>query len=61
MAVKKILPKFINEKEEAEFWLTHDSIDYVDWSEAKRVDFLNLKHSDVQDTIFKGDDCWITY
>ena len=39
----KKLPKFKNEAEEAEFWNTHDSTEYFDWSKAKRVIFPNLK------------------
>ena len=39
------LPKFKNEKEEFEFWSTHDSTGYVDYSKAKRVLFPNLKPS----------------
>jgi predicted DNA binding CopG/RHH family protein len=41
----KQLPKFANEDEEREFWSTHDSTDYVDWSKAVRVEFPNLKPS----------------
>jgi len=43
--VKKLkpLPAFKSEEEEREFWATHDSMDYVDWSEAERVVFPNLK------------------
>lgn len=42
-ALKKI-PKFNSEKEEREFWQTHDSTEYVDWSKAKRgIMFPNLK------------------
>jgi predicted DNA binding CopG/RHH family protein len=43
--VKKLkpLPVFKSEEEEREFWATHDSMDYVDWSKAKRVVFPNLK------------------
>ncbi len=37
------IPKFKNEDAEREFWWTHDSTDYVDWSKAKRVVFPNLK------------------
>ena len=33
----KTLPKFRNEREEARFWATHDSTDYVDYSKARRV------------------------
>lgn len=39
----KKIPKFKNEDEEAEFWNTHDSTEYVDWSKAKNVIFPNLK------------------
>ena len=41
----KALPKFRNENEEARFWVTHDSTDYVDYSKAKRVVFPGLKPS----------------
>ena len=41
----KRIPKFKNEDEEREFWSTHDSTEYVDWSKAKRVTFPNLKPS----------------
>ncbi len=40
----KLIPKFKSEKEEREFWQTHDSTQYVDWSKAKRgISFPNLK------------------
>ena len=39
----KKLPKFKNEDEERDFWATHDSTDYFDWSKAKRVIFPNLQ------------------
>jgi predicted DNA binding CopG/RHH family protein len=41
----KALPKFRNENEEARFWATHDSTDYVDYSKAKRAVFPHLKPS----------------
>jgi predicted DNA binding CopG/RHH family protein len=41
----KALPKFRNESEEARFWATHDSTDYVDYSKAKRAVFPHLKPS----------------
>ncbi len=41
----KAIPKFKTEDEEARFWLTHDTADYVDWSEAKKAAFPNLKLS----------------
>lgn len=36
-------PRFTDEADEREFWLSHDSTDYVDWSKAKQVTFPNLK------------------
>ncbi len=39
----KDMPKFKNATEEAEFWDTHDSTEYVDWSEAEKAIFPNLK------------------
>ncbi|MEX1059607.1 MAG: BrnA antitoxin family protein [Methyloceanibacter sp.] len=41
----KPIPHFRSEAEEREFWETHDSTDYVDWSKAERVRFPNLKLS----------------
>lgn len=42
--VLKPIPYFRSEAEEREFWQTHDSTEYVDWSKAKRgVRFPNLK------------------
>jgi len=37
------IPKFANEREEREFWETHDSADYIDWTQARRAAFPNLK------------------
>ncbi|MYC38026.1 MAG: hypothetical protein F4X66_14095 [Chloroflexi bacterium] len=42
----KPIPSFANEEEERRFWETHDSFDYVDWDNAVRVRFPNLKLSD---------------
>ncbi|OGE77852.1 MAG: hypothetical protein A2751_02295 [Candidatus Doudnabacteria bacterium RIFCSPHIGHO2_01_FULL_46_14] len=39
----KKIPKFKSEDEEAEFWNTHDSTEYLDWSKAQGVIFPNLK------------------
>jgi predicted DNA binding CopG/RHH family protein len=39
----KPTPSFRSEAEERQFWETHDSSDYVDWSKAERVLFPNLK------------------
>jgi predicted DNA binding CopG/RHH family protein len=41
----KPIPKFKNEDAEREFWATHDSMDYVDWTKARRVVLPNLKPS----------------
>lgn len=37
------IPKFDSEDEEREFWATHDSTEFVDWSKAQRTEFENLK------------------
>ena len=42
-AKNKEIPKFKNEDEEREFWASHDSTDYLDWSAAKEVVMPNLK------------------
>ncbi len=39
------IPHFKNEDEEREFWATHDSADYLDWENARKVVFPNLKAS----------------
>ena len=39
----KKIPKFKSENEEAQFWNTHDSTEYLDWSKARNVIFPNLK------------------
>jgi len=39
----KPIPQFESEDEEREFWATHDTTDYVDWSRAKRTTFPRLK------------------
>ena len=42
-AIRKPLPDFTTEAEEALFWQTHDSVDYVDWSTATPGVFPELK------------------
>jgi predicted DNA binding CopG/RHH family protein len=42
---KKRIPKFRSEKQEREFWSKADSVDYVDWDEAKHGMLPNLKPS----------------
>ena len=39
----KPIPRFKTEKEEREFWWTHDTTDYIDWSKAELAVFPNLK------------------
>ncbi len=41
----KPIPNFKNEDAERDFWATHDSMDYVDWTKARRVVLPNLKPS----------------
>jgi predicted DNA binding CopG/RHH family protein len=41
----KKIPKFKNFKEEVGFWENKDSVEYIDWSKAKKAIFPNLKPS----------------
>ncbi|OGK38450.1 hypothetical protein A3F34_00070 [Candidatus Roizmanbacteria bacterium RIFCSPHIGHO2_12_FULL_44_10] len=42
----KLIPKFVNEDDEREFWAKHDSTDYINWSQAVvNPEFPNLKPS----------------
>ena len=41
----KKIPDFKSEKEEREFWESHDSSDYLDLSKAERATLPNLKPS----------------
>ena len=43
--MKKQVPAFKNEDEERAFWATHDSTEFVEWAQAKRAIFPNLKPS----------------
>jgi len=45
MSKVKATPKFKTEAEERNFWETHDSSDYVDWSHRQPVSIPNLKPS----------------
>ena len=45
MKTLKPIPSFKTEDEESEFWDTHCTTDYIDWSKAKHVVFPNLKKS----------------
>ncbi len=42
---RKPIPTFASEDAERAFWATHDTVDYVDWSQAKSVVFPNLRPS----------------
>ena len=42
---RRTVPVFENEAKERVFWENHDSADYVDWNQAERVRFPNLKPS----------------
>jgi predicted DNA binding CopG/RHH family protein len=39
----KSIPQFKNEKEEADFWATHDTTEYFDTSKPVEIVFPNLK------------------
>lgn len=39
----KPIPHFSSQDEEREFWSSHDSTEYIDWSTAKQVILPNLK------------------
>ena len=41
----KKIPEFQTEDHEQEFWASHDSGEYIDWSEARKMTFPNLKPS----------------
>ena len=41
----KRIPEFSSEREEREFWETHDTADYVDWRQARVAVFPDLKSS----------------
>ena len=45
MARKHQAPKFESEDQERDFWATHDSTEYMDWSQARQVTFSRLKPS----------------
>lgn len=41
----RVLPAFRDEAEERQFWESHDSSDYIDWSRTERVRLPNLQPS----------------
>jgi predicted DNA binding CopG/RHH family protein len=42
---RKAVPAFANEREEREFWETHDASPFVDWDKARVAVFPNLRPS----------------
>lgn len=42
---KNKIPKFRTEEEERNFWSSHNSTEYIDWSKAKDITLSNLKPS----------------
>ena len=44
-ATARRLPKFKDEAEERAFWARQDSVDYVDWSTARRIVLPRLRPS----------------
>ncbi len=42
----KKIPKFKSEDKEREFWDSHSSTDYINWSKGKRARFSELKPSE---------------
>jgi len=45
MSKKKPVPRFASEAEEQAFWDEHDSADFVDWKDARRVVLPSLQPS----------------
>lgn len=41
----KPIPHFRSHEKAGEFWMTHDTTEYFDWSKARRVSFPNLHPS----------------
>ena len=45
MSKLKPMPKFKSEAQEAAFWASHDSTEYIDYSKSRRMIFPKLKPS----------------
>jgi predicted DNA binding CopG/RHH family protein len=41
----KPIPHFRSDEEFGEFWMTHDTTEYLDWSKGRRGVFANLRPS----------------
>ncbi len=39
------IPHFKSTEAEAQFWDTHDTTDFIDWSKARKTHLVNLKPS----------------
>ncbi len=39
---RKLVPEFANEADERAFWESHDSSEYLDWSQAREARFPHL-------------------
>lgn len=55
MCNTKKTPDFKTEAEEREFWESHDSGEYIDWSKAQPASFPNLKPSTKTISLWNGD------
>ena len=45
MKTLKTIPNFSSQEEEKAFWVIHDSSEFMDWREAKKVRFPKLQKS----------------
>ncbi len=43
--MSKKIPVFGSEDEERSFWASHDSTEFIDWKQAEKITFSNLKPS----------------
>ena len=41
----KAVPKFRSHEEAGDFWMSHDTTEYLDWSKAQKVRFPRLRPS----------------
>jgi len=51
MKTFKLIPQFKSKLEEFEFWSKTDSMEYINWDDAKKVNFPNLKKSSQELTL----------
>lgn len=43
MKTLKTIPTFTSQEEENTFWKKHDSSEFIDWNEAKKIRFPKLQ------------------